>query len=68
MCVMAFAPNSLPGAVERSEIAPYVIRGSRVLTAVAPFDLREGFNRTFDRLQAIIKELRHPQKMILSGE
>jgi membrane protein required for colicin V production len=68
MCLMAFAPNTLPAAVETSELAPYVIRGSRALTAVAPFDLRQGFNRTFDRIQGMIKELRHPQKLIVRQE
>jgi membrane protein required for colicin V production len=68
MCLMAFAPNSLPSAVETSELAPWIIRGSRVLSSAAPFDLQEGFNRTFDRLQAMIKELRHPQKLVIRQE
>jgi membrane protein required for colicin V production len=68
MCLMAFAPNSLPAAVETSDLAPYVIRGSRALTTVAPFDLKQGFNRTFDRVQGMIKELRHPQKLIVRQE
>jgi membrane protein required for colicin V production len=68
MCLMAFAPSSLPGAVETSTLAPYVIRSSRVLTAVAPFDLKDGFNRTFERVQGMIKELRHPQKLMLRRE
>lgn len=68
MCLMAFAPSALPGAVETSTLAPHVIRSSRVLTAMAPFDLKEGFNRTFDRVQGMIKELRHPQKIIRPRE
>jgi membrane protein required for colicin V production len=68
MCLMAFAPSSLPGAVERSTLAPYIIRSSRALTSVAPYDLRQGFNRTFDRVQGMIKELRDPQKLIIRQE
>jgi membrane protein required for colicin V production len=68
MCVMAFAPRALPGSVETSRLAPHIIRSSRMLTSLAPYELRQGFNRTFDQVQGIIKELRNPRKLIVSQE
>jgi membrane protein required for colicin V production len=58
MCLMAFAPPSLPAAVERSQFAPYIFAGSRFLSSMTPYELRHGFNQTFDRIQGIIKGLR----------
>ena len=58
MCLMAFAPPSLPAAVESSRFAPYIFTGSRYLSSMTPYELRDGFNRTFDRIQGIIKGLR----------
>jgi membrane protein required for colicin V production len=68
LCVMAFAPRSLPAAVETSRFAPDIIRTSRVLSSLAPYELKQGFNRTFDQVQGMIKELRDPRKLVIRQE
>lgn len=65
MCVMAFAPRSLPTPVETSRLAPYIFTGSRLLSSLTPYELRHGFNQTFDRIQGIIKGL---QKVAVGQE
>ena len=68
MCLMAFAPELAAWRGRELQAGSVRDPGSRVLTIVAPFDLKEGFNRTFDRVQGMIKELRHPRKLILPGD
>ena len=51
MIVTAFSPKSLPDAVKDSRLAPYVLGASHVLAAATPFDIRDGFNRTYEEMQ-----------------
>jgi membrane protein required for colicin V production len=52
----AFAPKSLPAAVDESRFAPYVFRGARVLAEMTPYELRASFNRTYENLRGLWKE------------
>lgn len=56
MVVTAFAPKSLPRAVDDSTIAPYVFRASRVMTAMTPYEIREGFDRAYKDLRGLWEE------------
>jgi membrane protein required for colicin V production len=67
LCVMAFAPRSLPAPVETSQLAPYIVTGSRVLSSLTPYELKHGFNQTFDNIQGIIKGL-HRQTLPVRQE
>lgn len=58
MVVMAFIPNRLPGAVRQSEFAPYVIRASRVVSAMTPFEIRSGVEKAYNTLREQIDNLR----------
>ena len=53
MVVTALSPKWLPEAMNRSTLAPYVLRASKVLTALTPFDLRDGFERAYERLRKL---------------
>lgn len=55
MVVTALAPRWLPGAVNSSTLAPYVLRASRVMTALTPFDIRDGFDRAYLEFQKLKK-------------
>jgi hypothetical protein len=45
---MAFAkPEKPPDAIVESRVAPYVVDGSRVVAALAPHELKEGFRNTY---------------------
>lgn len=53
MAVMAFAPGGhVPQAVVNSRVAPYISRAAKVCAAMAPEELREGFQRTYDQAMA----------------
>ena len=56
MVVTAFAPNALPRALDDSTCAPYVFGASRVLTAMTPFDIRDGFDRAYKEMQGLWEE------------
>lgn len=56
MVVTAFAPKSLPGAVQQSQIAPYVFGASRELSAMTPFEIRDRFGRAYHDLKGLWEE------------
>lgn len=47
MGIMAFSPAGPPHSVVHSRVAPYVIDGARVVAAMAPHEVREGFRKTY---------------------
>jgi membrane protein required for colicin V production len=48
MGIMAFAPADRPPAsVVNSRVAPYVVDTARVVSAIAPYELKEGFRKTY---------------------
>jgi membrane protein required for colicin V production len=54
MGMMAFSPGERPpDAVVESRLAPYVASASRVVVAVAPHELKEGFRKTYGELRTI---------------
>lgn len=55
MIVTALAPKWLPTAVNSSRFAPYVLRTSRVLTNLTPFDIRDGFERATQQIEKLRK-------------
>jgi len=51
--VMAFSPpGHPPSAVVQSRIAPYAVDGARVVSSVAPHELREGFHKTYTEVKS----------------
>lgn len=55
MILVAFAPGSTeaapPPAVVHSHLAPYVIGASRVLTQLAPHDLKDEFHKRYEQVK-----------------
>jgi membrane protein required for colicin V production len=55
MILVAFAPGSTeaapPQAVVHSHLAPYVIGASKVLTQLAPHDLKDDFQKRYDEVK-----------------
>ena len=53
---VAFAPavaaDSAPAAVAQSRIAPYVVRAASYLVAIAPRELKDGFQTHYSQLKA----------------
>ncbi|MSV27465.1 MAG: CvpA family protein [Bryobacterales bacterium] len=57
LVISAFMPAREPGkppaAVAESRIAPYVMGVAHAVSRIAPYELREGFHRTYEQLQNI---------------
>lgn len=53
MALVAFAPKPPPRSVVESRLAPYVIDAARVLAAVAPRELRDGFHAGYEHVKKI---------------
>jgi len=54
LALLAFTPGkSTPDAVAQSRVAPYVIGAARVLSAVAPHELKDGFRKSYDQVKTI---------------
>jgi membrane protein required for colicin V production len=53
MGVMAFSrADRPPEAIVNSRMAPYVVDAARVVAAMAPHELKEGFRRTYAQVKA----------------
>jgi membrane protein required for colicin V production len=51
--IMAFSPGDQPPReVVQSRMAPYMLEGSRVVAAMAPHELKEGFRKSYARVQS----------------
>lgn len=55
--IMAFSTDDRPPAsVVNSHIAPYVVGAARVVAAIAPHEVKEGFRRTYARVKSAWKD------------
>ena len=53
MGIMAFSRGpEPPAAIVHSRLAPYVVDTARMVAAIAPHDLKEGFHRTYQQVKA----------------
>jgi len=67
MGIMAFSQGERPpDAVVQSRTAPYVVDAARVMVALAPFELKEGFRKTYERVKTAWGEA--TRKQIRSGD
>jgi membrane protein required for colicin V production len=51
VAIMAFSAKSPPTPVANSRVAPYVIHGARAVAAAAPYEVREGFRKSYGKLR-----------------
>ena len=57
MGVMAFSQgHAPPRSVVDSRLAPYVVQGARVFASLAPYELKEGFHKTYAEAQSAWEE------------
>lgn len=52
MVVMAFSLNPPPSSIVESEIAPYVLEAARIFSKVAPHELTDGFQKSYEKVHA----------------
>lgn len=55
--MMAFAPKPPPRSVARSHLAPYVLEAARMMVAAAPYEVRQGFRQSYERLKEFGTEM-----------
>jgi membrane protein required for colicin V production len=53
MILTAFSLTPPPSAVVESSIAPYVIDASRMISKIAPHELTEGFQLSYDKIRKL---------------
>jgi Uncharacterized membrane protein, required for colicin V production len=51
LALSAFSFNSRPQSVIDSAISPYVLESARMLSAITPNELKEGFRRSYENIQ-----------------
>jgi membrane protein required for colicin V production len=57
LVVMAFAPKRMPAAVHESTLAPYILGASDVFSSATPYDIKEGFRRSYAEIRRTIRDL-----------
>lgn len=58
LALTTFFPTKIPNAVSKSRYAPYVFNASDVLADVTPYPIRAGFEKGYEEIKQLIKELR----------
>lgn len=54
LAIMAFSPSGRPPAsVVESRTAPYVVHGARVVAAMAPHEIRDGFRKSYAQVKSV---------------
>ncbi len=56
MALLAFAPKPPPKSVVESRLAPYVVDAARVLAFLAPRELRDGVEASYERVKKVWSE------------
>ena len=51
MIMLAFAPAKTHNAVVDSYLAPYVMESADMLSAVTPFELKDGFRKRYEEIK-----------------
>ena len=57
MVVMAFAPKRMPAAVHQSKCAPYILGASEVFSSATPYEIKQGFRRSYDEIRRVVRDL-----------
>jgi hypothetical protein len=56
MVLMAFPRVPVPLSIGNSQLAPYLIEASHVLTALVPREMKEGFAATYEQVKKFWRE------------
>lgn len=56
----AVAPDSAPASVANSRLSPYVLEAARVVVAIAPKELKDGFEQHYEQLKSYWQRTKKP--------
>jgi membrane protein required for colicin V production len=62
MIITVFAPRGLRTTLANSYFGPYVMGGAEVFSAMTPYEIRQGFERSYAELREAIQEFGNPKK------
>ena len=55
LLLSAFFPRRMPAAMSHSQLAPYVFSTSRALSAITPYEIKNGFERTYQDFTVLLE-------------
>lgn len=68
LAITAFAPKPPPRSVAGSRLAPYMLETGRLIVSAAPYEVREGFEESYERLKQFWGEVLKKRARDLPGE
>lgn len=68
LALAAFAPKPPPRSVAGSRLAPYMLETGRLIVSAAPYEVREGFRESYERLKQFWGEMLKKRARDLPGE
>jgi membrane protein required for colicin V production len=66
LLLSAFFPKSLPAATSQSQLAPYVFSASKLLSAITPYEIKNGFEQSYQDLRVLIDGVRKKRVPVTS--
>ena len=68
MIMLAFAPSKTQNAVTDSYMAPFVMESANLLSAITPFEMKDGFRRSYGDIKHAWGQTLKQQPKALPGE
>ncbi|MGB9605794.1 MAG: CvpA family protein [Bryobacteraceae bacterium] len=68
VALMAFAPRPPPRSVAGSRLAPYLLDVGRWVVSAAPYEVRHGFEESYQRLKELGAEILHRGPRQIRGQ
>jgi membrane protein required for colicin V production len=63
LLISAFFPKRMPAAVSHSQIAPYVFSISRVLSEMTPYEIKNGFEQTYEEFTVLLEGIKKNKRL-----
>jgi membrane protein required for colicin V production len=68
LMITAFFPKKMPAAVSRSQLAPYVLELSKILAEVTPYEIKNGFEQSYEEFSVLLDGIKKRKKPELRYE
>jgi membrane protein required for colicin V production len=63
LLISAFLPKRMPAAVSRSQLAPYLFGMSRVLSEITPYEIKNGFEQSYQEFTVLLEALKKHKEL-----
>jgi membrane protein required for colicin V production len=68
LLLLTFAPRRLPAAVNQSRIAPYILATADLIAEITPYEIKRGFERSYDQLRDLLDDVRRRKRLEIVSE